>query len=361
MKARTILLAALLAIFSAPSLAGGFYGMLRARDLTPFGFLRLDMRPAHAVSIEPGSWVLETEFDYQNTWALSPEVEKYLNGLEPSGRRHLGEQELADIRKLPGENYLVDLEMATVDVTLHYKFSPHVAGYLIMSGVSYEGGFMDDTIERFHRTAGFHTFGRPAVARNDVNLIYDLKSTQYARLGSAPTDGGLLDPTIGLRYGTALGSRWRVSVEGAAKLALAGKRTLLSTGRSDAGAQVAVQYHGNRHAVYANLAGVYYAGGDFPVRARAQVVPTVILGYEYVLTANTNINLQAYASPSVYTHRETDLQELLVNKYQVTAGFRHRVRDTVVTFGITENVQNINNTPDIGFQLGVAWVPTMQR
>jgi hypothetical protein len=361
MKARTLLIGALLSILSVPAFAGPFYGMLRARDLTPFGFLRLDMRPAHAVSIEPGSWVLETEFDYQNTWALSPEVEKYLNGLEGSGRRHLGPQELADIRALPGENYLVDLEMATVDVTLHYKFSPHVAGYVIMSGVSYEGGFMDDTIERFHDSAGFHTFGRPAVARNDVNLIYDLKGTRYASLGTAPSHGGLLDPTIGLRYGTAFGDRWRMSVEGAAKIAVAGKRTLLSTGRSDAGAQVAVQYRGNRQAFYANVAAVYYAGGDFPVRARAQVVPTLILGYEYVLTPNTNINLQAYASPSVYTHRETDLQELLVNKYQVTAGFRHRMNDMIVTFGITENVQNINNTPDIGFQLGVAWVPAMQR
>ena len=360
MKIR-ILLLALLALIAGPASAGGFYGMLRARDLTPFGFLRLDMRPAHAVSIEPGSWVLETEFDYQNTWALSPEVEKYLNGLEGSGRRHLGEKELADIRALPGENYLVDLEMSTVDVTLHYKFSPHVAGYVIMSGVSYEGGFMDDTIERFHHSAGFSTFGRPAVARNDVNLIYDLKSTEYASLGSAPSHGGLLDPTIGLRYGTALGSRWRMSVEGAAKLALAGKRTLLSTGRSDVGAQVAVQYRGNRQAFYANVAGVYYAGGDFPVRARAQVVPTFILGYEYVLTANTNLNLQAYASPSVYTHRETDLQELLDNKYQVTAGFRHRMNDMIVTFGITENVQNINNTPDIGLQLGFAYVPRFSK
>ena len=360
MKTR-ILLLALLALLAVPASGADFYGMLRARDLTPFGFLRLDMRPAHAVSIEPGSWVLETEFDYQNTWALSPEVEKYLNGLEGGGRRHLGAQELADIRALPGENYLVDLEMSTVDVTLHYKFSPHIAGYLIVSGVSYEGGFMDDTIERFHHSAGFHTFGRPAVARNDVNLVYDLKSTQYASLGGTPSHGGLLDPTIGIRYGTALGGRWRMSVEGAAKLAVAGKRTLLSTGRSDAGVQVALQYRGNRQAFYANVAGVYYAGGDFPVRQDAQVVPTLILGYEYALTANTNINLQAYASKSVYSHSETDLQELLDNKYQVTAGFRHRMSDMIVTFGITENVQNINNTPDIGFQLGVAWVPTIQR
>jgi hypothetical protein len=221
---------------------------------------------------------------------------------------------------------------------------------------------MDDTIERFHSAAGFSTFGRPAVARNDVNLIYDLKSTQYARLGSAPIRGGVLDPTIGLRYsGIELGGRWRMSIEGAAKLAVAGKRTLLSTGRSDAGVQVAAQYRGNRQAFYVNAAAVYYAGGDFPVHQEAQVVPTLILGYEYALTANTNLNLQAYASKSVYSHRETDLEELLENKYQVTAGFRHRVRATVVTFGITENVQNVNNTPDIGFQLGVAWVPTMQR
>jgi hypothetical protein len=41
--------------------AGQFYGLLRSRDLSPFGFLRLDMRPAHAVTIEPGTWAFETE------------------------------------------------------------------------------------------------------------------------------------------------------------------------------------------------------------------------------------------------------------------------------------------------------------
>ena len=59
MKIRVLLLA-LLASIAGPAAADGFYGMLRARDLTPFGFLRLDMRPAHAVSVEPGSWVVET-------------------------------------------------------------------------------------------------------------------------------------------------------------------------------------------------------------------------------------------------------------------------------------------------------------
>src|SRR5512134_2104798 len=73
---------------------GQFYGLLRSRDLSPFGFLRLDMRPSHAVAIEPGSWALETEIGYQNTWALSPQVEKYLIGLEPTGRRRIGPAEV---------------------------------------------------------------------------------------------------------------------------------------------------------------------------------------------------------------------------------------------------------------------------
>ena len=69
-----------------------FYGLLRSRDLTPFGFLRLDMRPAHAVAIEPGSWAFETELGYQNTWALSlggralPDASKRRAGAT-SGRR----------------------------------------------------------------------------------------------------------------------------------------------------------------------------------------------------------------------------------------------------------------------------------
>ena len=123
-----------------------FYGLLRSRDLSPFGFLRLDMRPAHAVTIEPGSWAIETELSYQNTWALSPEVEQYLISLEPSGRRKIGPAEVQAIENLPGENYLLDLETATLDVTIHRKLSRLWTVYGTLSAVSYQGGFLDSTI-----------------------------------------------------------------------------------------------------------------------------------------------------------------------------------------------------------------------
>ena len=353
-------LIALLAFAAAPAMAtaADFYGLLPARDLSPFGFLRLDMRPPHAVSIEPGRWALETEFATQNTWAMSEPVEKYLMGLESGGRRPLGESELAAIRDLPGENYLIDLEMSAVDMTLHYRFSPRLTGYLVTSAVSYDRGFLDSTIEHFHETFGLSSYGRPAAGRNSVNLIYDLKSASYASLGRAPTSGGLLDPTIGLRYsGIQLGGAWQLSFEGAIKVAVDGEREMLSTGRSDYGLQATAQWRGVRQAFYANASGVYYSGGEFLVQQEHQVIPTLIVGYEYALTANTNLNIQGYASTSMYSHSETSLDELLGNKYLITAGFRHRRDNLLISFGLTENMQNINNTPDVGFQLGVAWLP----
>jgi hypothetical protein len=87
------------------------------------------------------------------------------------------------------------------------------------------------------------------------------------------------------------------------------------------------------------------------------VIPTLVLGYEYQLTANTNVNLQAYVSESVYSSDQTDLDELTGMKYQYSLGLRHRRDNLLFTFGFTENVQNVNNTPDVGLQFGFAYVP----
>jgi hypothetical protein len=334
-----------------------FYGMLRSRDLTPFGFIRLDMRPGHAITVEPGTWAFEMELGYQNTWALSPEVERYLKGLEPTGRRKIGPAEVLAIQQLPGENYLIDLENATLDLTFHYRLSSKWGIYAMANVISYQGGFLDSAIEEFHDAAGFGTFGRPAVRRNQVTLIYDLKSSQLVDL-ALPTDGGFTDPIVGIRYsGWQISRSWKLSVEGAAKIGLQGRRALLSTGRTEFGAQASLQNTGGRNAFYFDAAAVYYAGALEPTPLDAQVIPTLVFGYERVLSERTNLNLQAYASKSVYARAQTDLGELLETKYQLSLGIRHRIKKTVLSFGITENVQNFNNTPDVGFQFGVAYIP----
>jgi hypothetical protein len=334
------------------------YGLLRVRDLTPFGFLRLDMRPAHAVSGPPGNWGVELDFGYQNTWALSRNVQSYLKTLP--GRRDLGPSELQAIRDLPGEAYLVDLEMGLLDLTFHRKLTNFWGVYATVSAVTYNGGFLDSGIEKFHETFNMNDVGRPAVKRNDTNVILDLKNSQLFQ-----TDlpgGGLLDPTFGVRYTSNLSpAPWNLVIEGAVKIPLSGERAFLSTGHYDFGMQVTLQRFMQRHAAYASVAAVHTRGSDVAPAYSTQVVPTAILGYEYKWTEHTNLNAQIYASPSVYKPADTDLEELQDPKYQISLGVRYRIGGSVLTFAITENMVNYRNSPDIGFQIGWLYSPVIKR
>jgi hypothetical protein len=73
------------------------------------------------------------------------------------------------------------------------------------------------------------------VVQNGTSYILDLKNSQVALL-EAPTSGGYLDPTIGLRYS---GLHVRQGLEGhrrsCGESACERPRDLLSTGRTDYG------------------------------------------------------------------------------------------------------------------------------
>jgi len=109
-----------------------------------------------------------------------------------------------------------------------------------------------------------------------------------------------------------------------------------------------------------DFSGVYYAGEDMPSEHEPQIIPTIVIGWERQMSARTNMNLQGYASKSVYKRGQTDLDELLADKFQLSLGVRHRLDCCLVSFGVTENLQNLNNTPDVGFQIGFAWVPRLK-
>ena len=130
--------------------------MLRERDLSPLGFLRLDMRPAHAVSIEPHSFAIENGARLPEHLGVESQRGKFLTSR--GVRRPPQPRPAADIeaiRNLPGENYLVDLESATLDIGVHYKLSSQWTLYGFATWVSCQGGFMDSSIEQFHDAVGF--------------------------------------------------------------------------------------------------------------------------------------------------------------------------------------------------------------
>ena len=283
--------------------------------------------------------------------------ENYLNSLP--GRRHLGPAEVQAIRNLPGEAYLVDLELGLLDLTFHRKLTDHWGIYATFSAVTYSGGFMDGGIEWFHDRFSMSQVGRPAVKRNDINVILDLKGTQLYQ--PQLPDGGLLDPTFGVRYTAAQSpAPWNLVVEAAVKVPIDGERAFLSTGHYDFGMQITLQRFYQRHAGYASLAAVHTRGSNAALSYSTQVVPTAILGYEYALSGRINLNAQFYASPSVYRHSLTDLAELRDPKFMLSAGGRYRIGSSLLTFAVTENLVNYNNSPDIGFQIGWAYSPAIK-
>jgi len=171
----------------------------------------------------------------------------------------------------------------------------------------------------------------------------------------------MLDPTFGLRYsGLSFGKDWKVVVEAAVKAPIGGRRDLLSTGRTDYGLQMTLQKFADHHAWYISGSAVYYAGSPNFAPNDSEIIPTLVAGYERHLGDNTHLILQGYLSPSVYSHQDTDLDELLATKFQASIGLYHRIGSSLISFAITENLQNLNNTPDIGFQFGFAYSPALR-
>jgi hypothetical protein len=332
-------------------------GLLRARDLTPFGLLRLDMLPAHTADAEAGTWTVEVQYAYQNTFILSDNARRYLE-TRNIGRKSLRPQDAAAILALPGDAYYMDGEIGLADLIVQRRMSEYWSAYLTVPYIRYGQGAFDKTIESFHDAIGFSQQGRDLVAQDRFQIVYGIGDTNFAML-DRQTKGGFGDPVLGVRYSLPEPRfGWDMVVELAAKIAVDGERFLLSTGESDYGAQITLQrrFGGTgRHAVYLSGSAVYYAGGPEVPGNDAQVIPTLVAGYSFGLTQRTSFILQGYASESVV--QDSTLDEITAEKFQLSLGVQSRGTNFLWSFAITENVTNFENTPDIGVQMGLSYMP----
>lgn len=325
-------------------------GILRARDLTPFGMQRLEMRPTDMSERPIGQWTIELQTAYQNTFAMTDEVHDYLQR-RGMGRIPLRAQDASALLAMPHDSFYVDAEIGVLDLIVQRRFDQHFTVFFELPYVHYGQGKLDKLIEEFHDAAGVGQMGRDLVARHRFQIVYLFADTQVQML-DRDVSGGISDPIVGLRYMPSLsGSPWQLAVEVAAKLPIAGERPLLSTGETDVGVQASTRRTFGRTTWQASAAVVHYSGGlESPTD---EIIPTLILACSYAATPSTSIIVQTYASHSAVS--ETTLAELRDNKYQLSLGLQSRLRRWRWSFAITENVVNFDNTPDVGFQLGLSY------
>jgi hypothetical protein len=332
-------------------------GLLRARDLSPFGLLRLDLLPARTADAPSGTWTFEVHYAYQNTFVLSDNARRYLEARNV-GRAPIRPEDAAAILALPDDAYYIDGEIGLADLVLERRLSEYWSVYLTVPYIHYGEGALDSTIESFHDTIGFSQQGRDLVARDRFQIVYGIGEVNFAQL-DRDTKGGFGDPVFGARYSLPEPRYgWDVVVEVAAKIAVDGQRFLLSTGENDYGAQLTLQRRigdTGRHAVYLSGSLVYYAGGPEIPGDSSELIPTLIAGYSFGLTQSTSVILQGYASRSVI--QDSTVEELTDDKYQLSLGLQSRGSNLLWSIALTENISNFGNTPDVGIQLGLAYAP----
>jgi hypothetical protein len=326
-------------------------GPLRIRDMTPFNLLRLDMLPAHAVDAGVGSWAIEANVSFSNTFVMSDNVRRFLQ--ERGGRAALSAEDAAGILALGDDAFYVDGEFGLLELTAHYRFARRTSAYVTLSAYSFSGGFMDGAIEGFHNAFDLENAGRDYAARRRFQTVVALEGVEQVDL-EAPVGNGLGDPVFGLRHAFPLGgSRWGLVTSGEAKIAYRGERLFLSTGTNDYGMQLALQGKFHRQAVYLSVSGVSTDGRVFGIPLERRIVPTVTAAWEIGVTEHTNFIGQLYASQS--TVRDSSVEVIQADKYQASLGVRSRRGHLIYGFAFTENLKNFENTPDVGLSLNIAW------
>lgn len=314
------------------------------RDLSVFSILRLDMPSARVAAPAPGNWAVDLELGYQNTWSTSPNIADYF---ESRGfGRSFTAPDIAEIGTLPFEKFLVDLELGVAEVAARRRLSANWTAYGILTAVTYQGGFMDASIERFHDALGFREYVRGAVPRNGFAILADLKGTQKIVV-EAPS-GGMLDPVLGVRYAGE-----RFAIDAAVKIPVGGTRAYLSNGNADVGLQASLQETWGRHTGYASLAGVFTKSSGIVVDTdKRHFVPTAIAGYEFGFDAKTRAFLEGHVTRYALDSSDTDIGGLTQPKTQARFGLRHRLDASTLSFTVTEAFGAYNGMPDLGFQLG---------
>jgi hypothetical protein len=174
------------------------FGLLRGRDLTPFGLLRLDMLPAHTADAQTGTWTFEAQYAYQNTFVLSGNVRRYLEGRNLP-RQPLRPEDAAAIQALPGDAFYVDGEVGLADLIIQRRLSNYWSAYLTIPYINYGQGAFDSTIESFHDTFGFRQQGRDLVARNQFQIVYSIGANCPCSIAARQAASAILSSAFAIR------------------------------------------------------------------------------------------------------------------------------------------------------------------
>jgi hypothetical protein len=312
--------------------------------------------PERAELLGPGAARLTVSISNTNSWAGT---DKFRNLDPPApGVRVPIDQNLIDTYLLsnPGEDlWLVDGEVLWSDLIFRIGVHERLELGFDLPLIRYSGGFLDATIEEFHKTIGFSNDGRTTFNRNDFNLIMYLGSADLF-VDGVPDRTGFGDLTL-----TARVLLWEdratgrfVSAAGYLKLPTGDEENLRGSGSVDFGAQVFFTHQWKRQA--------YHLDGGLGILGDWKFVPDIptddiLFGsgtYEWLMWRNWSVLAQVGFTLSPF--RRATNEDLEKPSVRANLGFRWYFRSGLsIDALIEENLLFTNASADFGLHVGVSY------
>lgn len=327
-------------------------GPLRIRDqfLLGMGFLAFD--PVSADIQPKGGWQLDLINTITNTFAHSSVIEGELEARDQRDSLTLSQLRAIDAADSGDGIFQLDGELYRTAIAVRRGLGKGSQIELVLPILNFQGGIVDSTIEGFHDTFGFGQAGRTGVAKDDF-LAYARSSRAELFLDRAPGIR-LGDVVIGSKLDLLRRSperRFKLALETLVKLPTGDESELASSGSTDLGAQVLMTRYFDKACLHTSF-GLLYLGEWEELGTPSQLLPSLMAAYERALGPKSSGLAQLTVSESPF--RDLELDELAETSIQVTLGFKRVLWERQVLFvGFTENIQNLNNTADVGFHVGL--------
>lgn len=323
---------------------------LRVRDYTFPGFLVLGFAPMPSAPLGRGNYAFELHASVINDFQVSNSVEEYLAASRPSGeRRSLDERDVDAILALPeGESFYIDGEYEFADVAFFYGLTDHLDIGIMAAGLRYSSGRLDRSIFDFHDRFGYGQQGRNFVADHRFQIVFGADELPPIVTLDGAGEGGAADPSLFLRYAfPARSNGWQYGFVLGVKAPLADVEFFRSTGSWDYGLQLVADRRFERNALIVNLSAV--KAGNFEQNGFEPPLLTALhLSFLHQFRRLPRLRWTLQALVAEHPFRELVDSELSALETQLTLGFKLNTRLGVFGLGLTENILNMDNTPDIG-------------
>lgn len=325
-------------------------GPLRIRDQFSLGMGFLAFDPVSADVLAKGEWQIDWIETATNDFARSDAVGDILERRDR--RASLTLEQLRAIDPADGDSgiFFVDGELYRTALAFRRGVGKGVQLELVVPVLSFQGGIVDSLVEEFHSTFGFDQVGRLGVPQDSF--------TVYARSREAEVivekDPGLVlgDVVLGAKFrvrGSAE-ERWRLGLETQVKLPTGGAEPLGTSGSTDFGAQLLLTRYYAKACIHGSL-GLLALGASDQLGLGSQTITSGMIAYERALGSAISGLAQVTISESPFA--DLELSGLDRTSQQVTLGIKKVIKRQVLFVGLTENFGAFNNTPDVGFHVGL--------